>query len=74
MPKIYKRTIYQVTTKKFCGAVAVDQDRYVYLYDTAPCFQWAAKKKMGFSDFLSFLKRKNDLINCKKIEEDIDPF
>lgn len=74
MPKIYKRTIYQVTTTKVCGAVAVDQDRFIYMYDTAPCFRWAAKRKMKFQDFINFLKKKKDLLSCKRIDEEIDPF
>lgn len=74
MSKIYKRTIYQIVTTKYSGTVAVDQDRYVYMYDTAPCYKWAAENKMSFSSFLSYLKRKKYLISCKKIGEDIDPF
>jgi hypothetical protein len=74
MPKVYKRTIYQITTNRFCAGVAVDQDGYVYKFDTAPCFKWAANKKMKFRDFLNFLKRKKDLISCKRIDEEVDPF
>jgi hypothetical protein len=28
--KTYKRTFYWLNTKKFCGGVAVDQDRKVF--------------------------------------------
>jgi len=71
---IYKRTIYWVNTKKYCGAVAKDQDGYVYELDTAPCYRWAAKKKMKFSQLMDYYKRKNWLINCKKLDVEIDPF
>lgn len=74
MSKIYKRIIYQITTSKFCASLAVDQDGYIYIYDTAPCFKWAAKKKMKFTNFLKYLRSKNDLISCKRIDEEVDPF
>ncbi len=74
MSKIYKRIIYQVTTTRFCAAIAVDQDGYIYKYDTAPCYQWAVKRKMKFRDFLNFLKRKKDLLSCKRVDEEVDPF
>ena len=72
--KVYKRSIYWVNTQKYCGAVAKDQDGYVYMYDTAPCYRWAAKRKMKFSDLINYYKRKNWLINCKKLEDDVDQF
>ena len=72
MEKIYKRTIYWVNTKKLCGAIAVDQDGFVYKYDTAPCYRWMSRKK--FRDMLSYLKHKKYLISCKQLEKDIDPF
>jgi len=72
--KIYKRTIYWVNTKKFCGAVAKDQDGYVVIYDTAPCYKWAAKKEMKFTELLNYYKSKKWLIACRKIDVDIDPF
>ena len=72
--KIYKRTIYRVVTRKFCGAVAVDQNGYVFEYDTAPCFRWMSKKKWKFHKSLKFLRLRNDLFSCEIIDEDIDPF
>lgn len=74
MEKVYKRTIYWLNTKKFCGAVAVDQDGYIFALDTAPCYRWMSKKKMRFNEVMRFLKSKNEVISCKKICEDIDPF
>lgn len=71
---VYKRTIYFLNTIKYCGAVAKDQDGFVYEFDTAPCYRWAAKKGMRFSELISYYKYKRWLINCKKIGEDIDPF
>lgn len=70
--KIYKRRIYWVATKKFCGAIAVDQDGLIYEYDTAPYY----KKMNGkpFRELLDFLKWKKELISCKKIAEEEDPF
>ena len=70
--KAYKRTIYWVDTKKYCGAIAVDQKGEVYKWDTAPCYQWMHGKK--FSEMLNWLKYKKNLIGCKKIGEDVDPF
>ena len=69
---IYKRNIYWVNTKKFCGSIAVDQDGLVYKLDTAPCYRWMSGKK--FREMLSYLKSKNYLINCRKIGNNIDPF
>jgi hypothetical protein len=70
----YKRTIYWVNTKKFCAAVAVDQDGKIYALDTAPCYKWAAKQNMTFSEFRNYLMKKGYLLNIKKIDVDIDPF
>ena len=70
----YKRTIYWLNTKTSCGALAVDQDGYIYEYDTAPCYQWAAKKKMKFQDLRRFLQKKGVLLNLKKLDVEIDPF
>jgi hypothetical protein len=72
--KIYKRTIYWLNTNRGCGSVAVDQDGYVYKYDTAPIFSWMWKKEMKFQNVMKFLKGKNAVWGCKKIDEDIDPF
>ena len=72
MEKEYRRTIYWVNTKKSCGAIAVDQDGFVYKYDTAPCYRWMSGKK--FNKMLSYLKYKKYLISCKKITKDVDPF
>ena len=70
--KIYKRRIYWLNTIKFCAGIAVDQDGYVYGLDTAPCYKWMSGK--SFSKMLSYLRYKNYLISCKKIEEEVDPF
>jgi len=71
---VYKRTLYLLETKKFCAGISKDQDGYVYELDTAPCYKWAAKKKMKFSELLNYYKRKNWLISCKKVDVEIDPF
>lgn len=71
---VYKRTIYWLNTKSACGALAVDQDGYVYEHDTAPCYRWAAKRKMKFRDLKNFLLKKGTLLNLKKIDVDIDLF
>jgi len=70
--KIYKRRIYWVSTKTFCGSVAVDQDGLIYGLDTAPYY----KKLSGtpFREFLDKLKWRKDLLSCKKIAEEEDPF
>jgi len=70
--KTYKRRIYWFNTTKYCGAVGVDQDGLVSKYDTAPCYRWMSGKR--FVEMKKYLQRKNQLINCKKIGEDIDPF
>ena len=72
--KIYKRRIYWLYTNSGCGAVAVDQDGYIYEYDTAPVFRWMSRKKMKFTEVMRFLRSKNAILGCKKIAEDIDPF
>lgn len=69
---VYKRTIYYVITKKFCGAIAVDQNRKVFKWDTAPCYQWMTGKQ--FSEMLDYLKYKKLLVSCEKIDVEIDPF
>ena len=69
---IYKRRIYWVNTKKFCGAIGVDQNGEVSKYDTAPCYRWMSGKK--FTGMLEYMKRKKYLLSCKKIGDDIDPF
>ena len=72
--KAYKRTIYWFNTIDACGAVAVDQDGYVYSHDTAPIFRWMGKKGRKFVDSKNYLRSKNKLLNCKKIAVDVDPF
>ena len=72
--KLYKRNIYWFNTFDFCGAVAVDQDGFVYPLDTAPCFRWMAKSGKKFVDLKYYLRTKNKLLNCKKIAVDEDPF
>jgi hypothetical protein len=74
MSKTYKRIIYWVNTKKFCGAVAVDQDGHIFEYDTAPCYRWAARKGLKFQEFKNYLLRNGYLLNIKIIEKEIDPF
>lgn len=70
--KIYKRRIYWVATKRFCGAIAVDQNGLIYGYDTAPYY----KKMHGksFRELLDSLKWRKELLSCKKIAEEEDPF
>ena len=72
--KKYKRNIYWFNTSDFCGAVAVDQSGYVYTLDTAPCFRWMARSGKRFVELKNYLRRKNKLINCKRIAVDEDPF
>ena len=72
--KVYKRRIYWLNTKKYCGSVAVDQDGYIYNFDTAPCYLWAFKRKMTLFQLLGYYKSKNWLISCQKIDEEVDPF
>jgi hypothetical protein len=74
MSKIDKRTIYWLCTTKFCGALAIDQDGYVYKLDTAPCYRWMADKRMRLSDITNFLKNKKQMISLQKINDEIDAF
>jgi len=71
---VYKRTIYWVNTQKYCGAVAKEQNGDIYVYDTAPCYRWAAKRNMKFRELLNYYRYKHWLLDCKQIDEDIDPF
>jgi len=66
--KTYHRTIYWLNTTYACGALAVDQDGYIYEYDTAPVYRWMAKKKMRLSEVMTLLKNKKQIISVKKIE------
>jgi hypothetical protein len=70
--KIYKRTIYWVSTNRFCGAIAKDQDGLIYEPDTAPYYKFMAGK--SFRDLMDQLKRSKKLYGCKRIEVDVDPF
>jgi hypothetical protein len=72
--KTYKRTIYWFNTVNGCGAVAVDQDGYVFSHDTAPIFRWMSKDGKKFVDIKKYLRTKNKLLNCKRIAVEIDPF
>jgi hypothetical protein len=72
MTKEYRRTIYWVNTKKLCGAVAVDQDGFVFKWDTAPCYRWMSGKK--FTKMLNILKYKKALLSCKQLDKEVDPF
>jgi hypothetical protein len=74
MTKVYKRTIYWFNATDGCGAIAVDQDGFIYELDTAPKFRWMARKKLKFSKVLSDYRTKNKLLNCKKIDVEEDPF
>jgi len=69
---IYKRTIYRVETKKFCAAIAVDEQGKVFKWETAPCYQWMSGK--SFREMMDYFRRKKLLISCQKIGMDIDPF
>jgi hypothetical protein len=64
---VYRYSVYWVNTKKYCGAVSVDQNGKICRDETAPCYTWAAKKNMSFQDFRNFLMRKGYLLNVKKI-------
>ncbi len=70
--KTYKRTIYWFNTVDGCGAVAVDQDGKVYHWDTAPIFRWMSGKK--FVAVKNYLRTKNKVLNCKRIDQEVDPF
>lgn len=59
---------YRVTTKRFCGGITT-KNEIIISSGTAPCFQWAVKRKMIFQDFVTFLKQKGDLINIQRIKE-----
>lgn len=72
--KVYKRKFYWVNTTKFCGGVSVDQDGYVYKFDTAPCYKWASNKKLKFNDFIRILTHNGSLLSCKEVGEEVDPF
>ena len=71
--KIYKRTVYWVDTKTACGALAIDQDGYLYELDTCPYFKKAFKGKR-FSEIMMHLKSRKNLLNCKELRTEIDPF
>jgi len=73
MGKIYKRTIYWVSTRRACGALAIDQDGYLYELDTCPYYKKMFKGKR-FSEIMTYLKSKNYLISCKELGNDVDPF
>ena len=70
--KVYKRRIYWFSTIKATGAVAVDQDGLVYKWDTAPIFRWMSGKR--FVEIKKSLQRRNQLISCKLIDTEVDPF
>jgi hypothetical protein len=74
MTKAYKRTIYWLNTTYGCGALAVDQDGYIYEYDTAPVYRWMSRKKMRLSEAMSYLKNKKQMISMKKLDVEEDPF
>lgn len=66
MDKTIRRTMYWVNTKKFCGAITVDQFGKVFSYETAPCYKWMSGK--SFSGMISYLKRKKYLINYVRVD------
>jgi hypothetical protein len=72
--KKYKRIIYWFNTTYGCGAVAVDQDDFVFEYDTAPIYRWMARSGKKFKNIMDDLRTKNKLLNCKKIDVEEDPF
>jgi hypothetical protein len=72
--KTYKRTIYWFNTSYGCGAVGVDQDGYVYEYDTAPLYRWMVKSRQKFFEIKKNLLKRNKLYNCKRIAIEKDPF
>lgn len=70
---VYKRTIYWLNTTFGCGAVAVDQDGFVYKWDTCPLYNKVFKDDK-FWRKLDQLKRTKKMIGMKKIAVEIDPF
>lgn len=63
--KPYKLTMYWVNTKKFCGAITVDE-KGIICDPSASCYKWMTGKK--FSRMLNMLKYKKYLIGCKKLD------
>jgi len=70
---IYKRTFYWLNTTFGCGCVAVDQDGFMYKYDTCPLY----RKVFGEERFwgkIDQLKRTKKMIGMIKLDVEIDPF
>jgi hypothetical protein len=59
--------MYWVNTKKYCGAVSVDDNDFITFKMTAPCFIWAAKKRMKFSSFKNFLSNRGQLLDYREV-------
>lgn len=57
---------YWVNTKKYCGAITVDQHGIICRLGTAPCYKWMAGKQ--FNKTLNYLRYKKYLYNCKKLD------
>lgn len=66
MANTYKVT-YWVNTKKYCGGVSVDENDFIMFEGTAPCYIWAAKKRMKFSKFKNFLSNRGQLLDYKEV-------
>lgn len=72
MSKVYKRTIYWLCMKNFCGQIAVDQDGKIYGPDSASYLKFAYGQ--SFSLFISKMKNKKQIISLKKIDVEEDAF
>jgi len=58
---------YYLNTKKYCGALTVDNNRVIVFDYTAPCYRWAAKRRMTIDSLLHYYKRKGFLLSCSKL-------
>lgn len=58
--------MYRLTTKRFCAAVSVVADR-VQHKGTAPCYQWAAKKKLKFPDLCKYYWKKGEYVGYTEV-------
>lgn len=70
--KIYKRRIYWFSTTKGTGALGVDQDGIISKWDSAPFFRWMSGRR--FVEVKNMLRKRNQLIGCKLIDTEVDPF
>jgi hypothetical protein len=60
--------LYWVNTKLFCGGVSVDKNGNIVVKETAPCYQWAARKGINFIKFKNILTYKHALLGIKELE------